>query len=83
MNSPFVIQQARALAQRAEVKRAPSRAELIQALYRVVFQRSAARAEVQLGEKFMAAQPPTAANFSPLEKYAQILLLSNEVMFVD
>jgi len=83
MNSPFTIQQARALAQRPELKCAGSRAEQIQALYPLVFQRSASRAELELGEKFMDAQPHRGVSFSPLEKYAQILLLSNEVMFVD
>ncbi len=83
MNSPFVIQQARGLAQQPEVKNAGSRAEQIHALYRIVFQRTAARAEIKIGEKFMDAQPHRGVSFSPLEKYAQILLLSNEVMFVD
>jgi len=83
MNSPFVIEQARSLAQRAEVERAKSSAEKVQALYRVIFQRPAARDEIKLGENFMAAQPQTEAKISPLEKYAQVLLLSNEVMFVD
>jgi len=84
MNSPFVIEQARALAQRAEVQRATSRKEKIQALYQLVLQRSAAREEVGLVEKFIAAQsPPTEGGLSPLEKFAQILLFSNEMMFVD
>ena len=83
MNSPFVIQQARALAQRPEVRCAGSRAEQIQTLYPLVFQRSASRAEIELGEKFMDAQPHRGVSFSPIEKYAQILLLSNEAMFVD
>jgi hypothetical protein len=83
MNSPFVIEQARNLAQRSEVKGAASRREKIQALHRLVFQRPAAPAEIQLGEKFIGAQPQTSDKISPLEKYAQVLLLSNEVMFVD
>ena len=83
MNSPFVIQQARALMQRPEVTLAGNRAEQIKALYEIVYQRPAADTEVQAGEKFMDAQPHRGVSFSPLEKYAQILLLSNEVMFVD
>jgi len=83
MNSPFVIEQARRLAQRPEAKRAASHPEEIQALYRLVLQRPATPAEVQLGEKFMNAQSQASATLSPLEKYAQVLLLSNEVMFVD
>ena len=83
MNSPFVIEQARNLVQRAEVKNATQPAEKIQALYRLTAQRPAAREEIQLAEKFLAAQPQTDAKISPIEKYAQVLLLSNELMFVD
>jgi hypothetical protein len=83
MNSPFVIEQARRLVKRDEVERAGSRAEKIQALHRLVWQRPTDRGEIQLAEKFIASQPQTGANLSPLEKYAQVLLLSNELMFVD
>ena len=83
MNSSFVIEQARALAQRTEVKSGANLEERIQALHHLVLQRQAARDEVQLAQKFIAGQPQTAAKLSPLEKYAQILVLSNEVMFVD
>ncbi len=86
MNSPFAIEQARSLAQRAEVKRAEMPTEKIEALYRLVFQRAAAREEVQLAEKFLATRPSSpggTTSLSALEKYAQILLLSNESMFID
>ena len=84
MNSPFVIEQARALAQRPEISRADSRIAKIQALYQVVLQRRAKREEVALVEKFIAAQmPASGGGLSPLEKFAQILLFSNELMFVD
>jgi len=86
MNSPFVIEQARSLAQRDEVKRAATLAEKIEALYRLVFERAASRAEIQLAEQFLASQPSgkrEATGLSAVEKYAQILLLSNELMFVD
>jgi len=83
MNSPFVLEQARALAQREEIKRASCEADKIQALYRLVLQRPAARAEIQLGEQFLGEPAQSDAKVTPLEKYAQVLLLSNEVMFVD
>jgi hypothetical protein len=83
MNSPFVIQQAKSLTERAEIKSAQNPMEKVQALYRVVLQRSPERAELQLAQKFMEAQPQTGAKLAPVEKYAQVLLLSNELMFVD
>jgi hypothetical protein len=83
MNSPFVLEQARSLAQRPEVKQAANSAAKIQALYRLALQRPAVGDEVRLGEQFLAAQSQGNAKVTPLEKYAQVLLLSNEMMFVE
>lgn len=83
MNSPFVIEQAKALAQRDEVKRAKTPDEQIRALERLVWLRSPDRDELRLAEKFLATPPEKDAKLSPLEKYAQVLLLANETMFVD
>lgn len=54
MNSPFVVEQARALAHRPEVLTAPDDAARIQALYHIVYQRPAAVDEVNFGIKFLA-----------------------------
>jgi hypothetical protein len=86
MNSPFVLGQTRALVERPEIKSANNQFQKIQALYRRIFQRDPLRNEVELGEKFLddqstAHHEPTTV--SALEKYAQVLLLSNEVMFVE
>ena len=83
MNSPFVIEQARELVCRDEVRRTENLAAKIQALCQLVWQRPAERDEIRLAEQFIAAQPATGTNLSPLEKYAQVLLLSNELAFAD
>jgi hypothetical protein len=83
MNSPFVIEQARSLVARAEVKQAANDPERIQKLCRLAWQRPAERDEIRTAEKFLALPPPGNATLSPLEKYAQVLLLSNELGFVD
>ncbi|MCW5554034.1 MAG: PSD1 domain-containing protein [Verrucomicrobiae bacterium] len=83
LNSPFVIEQARALVQREEIKGRENSAGKIQAMYELVAQRPPERAELRLAEQFLAAQPATDAKLSPLEQYAQVLLVSNELMFVD
>jgi hypothetical protein len=84
LNSPFVLEQARALADRAKASCGGGQPEQIQALYRLALQRPASRGEIELAEKFIAGQGSTkAVNISPLAKYAQILLLSNELVFVD
>ncbi|HWW01869.1 MAG TPA: PSD1 and planctomycete cytochrome C domain-containing protein [Candidatus Acidoferrum sp.] len=83
MNSPFVLERARALAQRPEIKSAGSPDASIRAVYRALFQRPPAPDEVRLGEKFLAASSSSSPDSSPLERYAQVLLLSNELIFVD
>ena len=83
MNSPFVIEQARNLVKRVDSKETDQPVEKIEALYRLAYQRKADKEEVRLAQQFIAAQPQTDAKLSPLEKFAQVLLLSNEVMFVD
>ena len=53
MNSPFVVERARALAGRADDVRNPERR--IQELYRLVFQRPATARQVELAKRFIAA----------------------------
>jgi hypothetical protein len=81
MNSPFVLERARALTQRPELKSAASTDAKIRATYEVLFQREPARDEVQLGEKFLGTASSSSTN--SFERYAQVLLLSNELMFID
>jgi hypothetical protein len=83
MNSPFVIEQARSVAQRPELKHCSNPQERIDALYRLIFQRHASRDEAELGTKFISANFESSGNLTRLEEYAQVLLLSNEAMFVD
>jgi len=83
MNSPFVIQQAQRLVKRDEIAHAKSKREKIDAMYELLLQRPAQSVEVRQAEQFLALQAATGTTLSPLEKYAQVLLLSNELMFVD
>jgi mono/diheme cytochrome c family protein len=84
LNSPFAIEQAQGLAARPEVAAAESDAAKIAALYHLVFTRPPTAEELSLGQTFFAmAAPQDAAKVSPLEQYAQLLLLTNEVMYVD
>ncbi|HEY4307934.1 MAG TPA: PSD1 and planctomycete cytochrome C domain-containing protein [Pirellulales bacterium] len=58
MNSPFVLEQARYLARRAEVAQATEPAAKVQTLYQVAFARLAEADEVQLGVAFVASLSP-------------------------
>jgi hypothetical protein len=83
MNSPFVIQQARSLSQRAEIATASGNEQKASALYRLVLQRAPTRSELKMAEKFLSAPAPGEKTMPPVEKLAQVLLLSNEAIFVD
>ena len=89
MNAPFVIEQARALAARPDVAAAPTTEGRIAALYRVVLARPPAPAEVQAAARFLTepGQPNSAVHghsqLSRWEQLAQVLLMTNELLFVD
>lgn len=88
MNAPFMIEQAKALAARPEVQAAKTPDQRVAALYRLVLARQASPAEVQAGCRFITEQeaPTTGPERSQLtawQQYAQVLLLTNETMFID
>ena len=84
MNSPFVVEQAQALAARIPTEENVDDGQRIAALYRIVFQRPPTSEEETIGRQFIAAaQAESEAKLNPWEQYAQLLLLTNEAMYVD
>ena len=86
MNSPFVAQQARGVAE-ATIG-IPLAADKIRAIYRRVLLREPTAEELTSSEAFVYAasiEVPTGLTqpLWPLEQLAQVLLLTNEAMFVD
>ena len=88
LNHPFVADRAR----RAVVRHAadPRSEAEIEELYRGILGRSPSDSERQDAARFVAAaiveptgEPPGETVLAPLEQLAQVLLLSNEFMFVD
>jgi hypothetical protein len=79
LNNPFVLAQAKALAGRllALPGDDPSR---IQRAYALLFARPPTREEIEIGLEALAASEPAEAAW---EAYAQILLCSNEFLYVD
>jgi cytochrome c553 len=87
LNSPFVMEQAAKMVNRPAFQQLeePKR---VRDLYQRVYQRDASAKEIQLGLRFLRAGPasPDAKeqqSLTPWERYAQVLLMSNELMFVD
>jgi hypothetical protein len=85
MNSPFVLEQARALAARPEVLRQTIPARRVEALYRLVLARRPTPDEVRLAVDFVSAAEKGAekSRLAPWPQLAQVLLLTNELAFVD
>jgi hypothetical protein len=84
MNSPFVRKQAQALIQRPDVSSVTDPAQRIRRLYRVLYGREATEEEASLGVQFVEGESSQAGGKMPAwEKYAQVLLESNEFVFVD
>lgn len=84
LNSPFLLRQATALAQRATADQTATTEAQVRRLYLLLFGRSATDAELNLSRSFLtngqAAQSPSAAAW---QNFAQVLLGSNEFLFVD
>jgi hypothetical protein len=85
MNSPFIVEQAKALVARTEVASAAQSADKIRQLYRVAFARDASTEELALGQRFLKSveRQPDGKGLDPWQEYAQVLLMSNEFAFVD
>jgi hypothetical protein len=80
MNSTFVQRQAKALAARLSGA-AESDEERVNLAYRILFGREPAAGERALGLNFIAR--PNNSQMSRWEQYAQLLLASNEMLYVD
>jgi hypothetical protein len=88
MNAPFVHEQARALVARPEVAREADPARRVAALYRLALCRAPSAAEVRLALDFLAGaaksqSQPEKSRLDPWGQYAQVLLLTNELLFLD
>src|SRR5262249_16826253 len=82
MNSAFVIEQANALVARVANEPTPDRR--LTALYHIVLGRDPEPAEIQTGLRFLdVEQTDKGSKLTSWQQYAQVLLLTNEVMFVD
>ena len=84
LNSPFVIETAKAFAARLQ-KEATSDTERIQRAFSLAYGRPATAEESQLFEAFLQGKDtdPSANQLTRWERVAQVLIGSNEFMYVD
>ncbi len=85
LNSPFTLEMAKAFAARADVTALPTDEARIERMYQIAFGRLPEPEEKVAARQFLTAAPQTEAQakLTPWERYAQVLLLSNEFAFVD
>lgn len=84
LNSPFVIDMAKAMAARVQ-KEATGDTERVQRAFLLAYGRPATSEETELFVQFLAGKDadPTANRLTRWERVAQILIGSNEFMYVD
>ncbi len=84
MNSPFIREQAQSLIERPEVTAASNPAQRVDVLYRLLFSRSPTAGETQVALDFVGvAAADSVRSMDIWQQYAQVLLVSNEMMFAD
>ena len=91
LNSPFVMEQACTMVNRPPFKRLDDELQQVCYLYQLVYQRDPSAEEIERGLRFLQGisastvidEPIHKQPLTPQERYAQVLLMSNELMFVD
>jgi mono/diheme cytochrome c family protein len=85
MNSPFLLEQAKALAHRPDLPPDSEAEARINRLYRDLFGRLAETAEIEAARHFLEARTKDRDEKgpNPWEEYAQVLLMTNEFLFID
>ncbi len=81
LNSPFMVERAKALAARLTADRKQSNKSRVEQAYRLLFSRDPEYVETKMALEFL--RKPATAEMSRWEEYAQILLASNEMFYVD
>ncbi len=86
MNSAFAIEQAKAIVSLPDVAAAEDDQQRISSMYKAVLARIPSQEEMTIGQQFIASvgsDQQKDVKLNPWEQYAQVLLLTNEFMFVD
>ncbi|MCI0427916.1 MAG: PSD1 and planctomycete cytochrome C domain-containing protein [Nitrospiraceae bacterium] len=86
LNAPFVMEQACKMVHRPAFQQLDDETKRVQYLYQLVYQRDPSLKEIQLGFRFLRTKSTSTELKEPLtpwECYGQVLLMSNELMFVD
>ncbi len=83
LNSPFMTTQSKAFAARLQHEEPESDEARIRLAFQLAYGRPAEDVEVELGLAYLTQEPDPHNKLSSWESYAQILLGSNEFMYLD
>jgi uncharacterized protein DUF1549/uncharacterized protein DUF1553 len=81
LNSPLMLEQSRALAARLTATPAETDAARVRRAYLLLYSRPPTAEETRLGVAFL--QQPEAEGMPRWERYAQVLLIANEMFYLD
>jgi hypothetical protein len=91
LNSPFIMDQACTIVSRPLFQRRDLETEQVRYLYQRLYQRDPSAEEIQRGIYFLqgtaastgSEEPAQKQPLTPQQRYVQVLLMSNELIFVD
>ncbi len=83
LNSPFMIKRAKAFASRLHREAPQGDQARIERGFQLAFGREPQEAEMQIGLDYLSQEKDVETELTRWESYAQVLLASNEVMYVD
>jgi hypothetical protein len=81
LNSPFMLAQAEALATRLTSNQGENNRARVRQAYQLLFGRDPEQAELDVALKFLGKSD--AGDLPRWQQYAQVLLASNELLYVD
>jgi len=83
LNNPFMMERAKSLVRRVEQTGARSDRQKIAHAYEILFAREPERSELNLALAYLRKPVAAVTELSRWEQYAQMLLASNEMFYVD
>lgn len=83
LNSPFMIQQAKSFSTRLHTEAPDSDSSRVKLAFQLAYGRFPSEPELNLGLAYLAAEDSEENQMSRWERYAQVILASNEFMYLD
>jgi hypothetical protein len=83
LNSPFMLAQAKAFAARVAADAGDSTEARVRRAFRLLYARDPDGDELKLAAEFLSRPDSQSMGLTRWEQYAQVLLVSNEALYVD